>query len=586
MKRIFVLTLLTTITLFAAAYENSQYSKIYDSLKEYDSKSLTHLGDQYYNRNSMDSALVCYSIVSVRYTSTIEKEQKYLCAHASNRCGVIYYLQSNYTKALQMYINALEICKESDYKTYISRVYNNVGNIYSMFRDYPHAKEYYRQAFELCTPKSDKELINSILNNLIGVSCELNIDDARKYLDSLKALKLPADATYNYYLYTTYGIIDKWNENYESALKYYILSAHYAKNSKASGQNTYASLFNISQIYFHLNQNDSALSYLKNCVDIAKKNGYLNYLVESYQSLSEFYRQIGDERQELAYKKKYLYLSDSIFNLKEFGKIKDIQSLYEMEKIEKHVKQLADEQIINQNRIKSQSQIMLIILTAFAIIASLLIYLYWQYRKLRETNHSLFNRNIEMMSSEKAERKRRQIYEERLREKDAMLAIWKQQNPNESNYSNLENQESSDNTDEDGIGNKVKYQNSNLDEMDKVQLQEAIEQVMNDTADFCSMGFSLEKLSALVNSKPKYISQIINEIYGKNFNTFLNEYRIREARNRLMDTATFGNYSIAGIAESVGFKSKANFNMVFKKITGFTPSDYLKMAKTHQEENE
>lgn len=581
MKRISVLTLLATLTLLASATGNIQYGKIYDMLKGHASESLTTLADGYYARNAMDSALVCYSIISARYTQTMEQKQKWLCAHAANRCGAIHYFRSDYTKALQTYIKALEICKESGYKSYISRTYNNIGNIYSMFHDYQHAKEYYRQAFELSSPDSDKELLNVILNNLIGVSCELNIDDARKYLDSLKALKLPENASYNYYLYTTYGIIDKWNQQYESALKYYRLSVHYAKDSKAPGQNTYASYFNISQIFSHLKQYDSALIYLNNCVKIAKDNGYLNYLVESYQSLSDIYRLMGNEKQELAYKKKYLYLNDSIFNMKEFGKIKDIQSLYEIEKIEKHVKELADEQTINRNRINSQQQIMLVIGITFAIIASLLIYLYFQYRKLNETNSSLFNRNIEIMGSEKEERKRRLIYEERLREKDTMLAAWKQQYGDKAGQAETENQSFADNADEDAAGSKMKYQNSTLDETDKVQLQEAIEKVMSDSNEFCSMGFSLEKLSLLVDSRPKYVSQTINEIYGKNFNTFLNEYRIREARNRLTDTAAYGNYSIAGISESVGFKSKANFNMVFKKITGFTPSDYQKMAKTH-----
>lgn len=60
---------------------------------------------------------------------------------------------------------------------------------------------------------------------------------------------------------------------------------------------------------------------------------------------------------------------------------------------------------------------------------------------------------------------------------------------------------------------------------------------------------------------------------------FVNEYRIKEARRRLMDIHTYGNFTIASIAIDVGFKSNANFNLVFKKVTGITPSVYQMMAK-------
>ena len=48
---------------------------------------------------------------------------------------------------------------------------------------------------------------------------------------------------------------------------------------------------------------------------------------------------------------------------------------------------------------------------------------------------------------------------------------------------------------------------------------------------------------------------------------------------RMKDIATYGNYSIQGISESVGFKSASNFIAAFKKTTGMTPSLYQKLSK-------
>lgn len=102
---------------------------------------------------------------------------------------------------------------------------------------------------------------------------------------------------------------------------------------------------------------------------------------------------------------------------------------------------------------------------------------------------------------------------------------------------------------------------------------------MEDSNEFCDSEFSLERLAGRIGSNSRYVSQIINETYNKNFRTFVNEYRIKEARLRLMDTTQYGNYTIKAIAESVGYKSHTNFIDIFKKLTGITPHIYQKMAK-------
>ena len=66
---------------------------------------------------------------------------------------------------------------------------------------------------------------------------------------------------------------------------------------------------------------------------------------------------------------------------------------------------------------------------------------------------------------------------------------------------------------------------------------------------------------------------------GKNFNSLLQSYRIREACRRFPDPANYGNLSIEAVAADVGFKSRTNFNSVFKEVTGLTPSVYIKMAQ-------
>lgn len=79
--------------------------------------------------------------------------------------------------------------------------------------------------------------------------------------------------------------------------------------------------------------------------------------------------------------------------------------------------------------------------------------------------------------------------------------------------------------------------------------------------------------------KYNYVSQVISERFHKNFNTLVAETRIREACRRMADTEHYGNYSVEGFALSVGFKSRTNFSQVFRRITGLSPSEYIRMAR-------
>lgn len=70
-----------------------------------------------------------------------------------------------------------------------------------------------------------------------------------------------------------------------------------------------------------------------------------------------------------------------------------------------------------------------------------------------------------------------------------------------------------------------------------------------------------------------YITEVLNEKYGRNFFTFINEYRVKEVISRLSD-AKYQHYTIIAIAFDSGFNSKSTFNSFFKSFAGKTPSQY------------
>lgn len=72
------------------------------------------------------------------------------------------------------------------------------------------------------------------------------------------------------------------------------------------------------------------------------------------------------------------------------------------------------------------------------------------------------------------------------------------------------------------------------------------------------------------------LSQVINEGVGDNFYNFVNRYRVEQVKQFMADPA-MQHYSLLGLALEAGFKSKSTFNLIFKRFTGLTPSEYVRV---------
>ncbi|MCK8522204.1 helix-turn-helix domain-containing protein [Aquimarina sp. D1M17] len=81
----------------------------------------------------------------------------------------------------------------------------------------------------------------------------------------------------------------------------------------------------------------------------------------------------------------------------------------------------------------------------------------------------------------------------------------------------------------------------------------------------------LVQLADKVGFSSHILSKLINEKAKKNFNQFINDYRLEEAKKLLIEDTTT---SIKTIYFDVGFNNKATFNAAFKNKFKCTPSEY------------
>lgn len=570
-RLILFIFLLSSITYYLYARDMLDY----DELVKLPASELIRNGDEYLKLNHTDTAMGYYIILAGKYNTDMNKSDKYLCAMACISAGEIYYEKENYSKAFELYFKGIRICEENDFGELLAQLYKDIGNIYSVFEDYQQAIDTYKKALEYAKSYGNTTMEIKLLMNLAGICCYGNLtEDAKMYYDEMMKF-VGKDSLIEYFGYLNKALILTNEEKNDSAIICFEKSAEYANRVHLNPQYIASSYGELANLYEQIGQNDSALYYFHANAEFTEKNNLMYMLIVNLKALSRLYEEKGDYKKSLHYKNRYLIVSDSLLNMNEFNKMKNTQFVYEMDKNYQKIASLTADQQHKEIQIKTQKRILIIVSVSLFIFIILLIVVYIQKGKLHHAYKDLFSRNSEILQSEQQNKRLRIKYETRLAEERARRLQLEQNilEPSTKGTEDLKKEEA-----EEAEETKL-YSANKLTNEQKENLLRDITRIMEETEEFCDSEFSLERLASLIGSNSRYVSQIINETYNKNFRTFVNEYRIKEARIRLMNTAEYENYTIKAIAESVGYKSHTNFIDIFKKITGITPSIYQKIAK-------
>lgn len=103
----------------------------------------------------------------------------------------------------------------------------------------------------------------------------------------------------------------------------------------------------------------------------------------------------------------------------------------------------------------------------------------------------------------------------------------------------------------------------------------ALESVMQEEKLFIDSELSLKQLAAHIQLHPNKLSWLLNNHFGKNFNDFINAYRLEYFKQIALKQEN-KNITLLGLAYDSGFNSKTVFNTFFKKETGMTPKQWVK----------
>lgn len=404
----------------------------------------------------------------------------------------------------------------------------HVASIYGVFKDYDKAHQYFRLCLEQAKLLKDSDMISRCYSNLTMTSCMLeHIDSARYYLELQKRHLTTDTLRHQFFYLSNQGKVAAAEGDWQQAV---IFAEQAREHAAKHGLGIIYEASEVGQMadgYEHMGNDSMTVALYKEMLQMVLEIGDMKGASRAYEHLADVYRKTGNMQMAAYYQEMSVRLNDSVFNNRDFNRVKERLTGFEEE-------QKAEQISLLNGRISMQLLVIALIIVLLIVVVVMSVVLVRRNHSLQTAYQVLAEKNKETVRQAK----------EPLRQTEG----------------------------------------EHLPPEQHQQLLAAIEGVMQRDDIICNPDFDLAALCTQVGSNAKYVSWVINDHYHLSFKALLNNYRIRLASKRLADEANYGHLTIHAIAESVGYKSQTNFIQTFKSIVGMPPSIYQKMVRhDHQQ---
>ncbi|MBR6418412.1 MAG: helix-turn-helix transcriptional regulator [Bacteroidales bacterium] len=544
LRGIFVFMMLAVASLATLATEATARVQNYDRWKDLPSPTLLDMGNDFWHSDKIDSALVCFMILYNRYSEKqSEKEKKFSCGATVGVANLYLQQYFDYQMANRYILKAEKIATSNHFEKQLAHIYiakailsdelTNLSGNYQSRPNLTHWKKAYRQAVNSYDMGNACVCVATLISLAVGNGLGNEIEEELK---DFNRIDIPDSIPFkDFVINLCSGATAFAHKDYEQALKIFKDLSHVTirgMHPSNSAKYNIVSLSLQSVALDSLHRDVEVLQAFKEIERITTEQHIEDQRIATLCLICDYYSNHGNTALAQEYELKYYKAKDEFINRSKLLSVDQQQFLLELEEMGEEVKDLEA-----QKRVRDL--VILGIGLLALIIIGILIFVWRNYQNTRQRNLLLFQKNQELLALEAQEKERRA-----------------QQ------------------------GEVKKYKSSPMDDPAKDELLQRIYVALESNQSVYEEGFTLDQLARLVDANPNYVSQVINEKTGSNFNTFINEYRIKEACRRLSDSETRGTYTVEAIGQSVGFKSRTNFTAIFKKFTGMTPAAYQRAARS------
>jgi AraC-like DNA-binding protein len=115
---------------------------------------------------------------------------------------------------------------------------------------------------------------------------------------------------------------------------------------------------------------------------------------------------------------------------------------------------------------------------------------------------------------------------------------------------------------------------SNIDEENLSITAKKLIKAMEEDQAYLNPDLTLSELAKSIKTNTSVLSNTINQLYKKNFNDYINEFRVEAYKSKVNSSAS-KNMTLIGLAYECGFNSKSTFHRAVKKVTGLSPKELM-----------
>jgi two-component system NtrC family sensor kinase len=319
----FCLMLFCRVSLYAQSSEVDSLKKVLAAEKD-DKKRVSILESLSYAYLSAhpDTALK-YAMAGLQ----LSQQNKYprgemIC---TNAIGNVYFNIGEYPKALELYLQYLEMKEKAKDGSSIAIAYFNLANVYTETNDFRHALMYLNKAKREDEKAKDTAAILYDWYSLGSVYLRMKSPDSALYnLKQSHRLALQVDDKNMLgAILNTFGEIYLFKKDTLQARKYYKLSIPYVLAVGDDDVLT-ANYFGIAKTFNKKGQIDSAIYYAGKGIAAAKKGPFPKHMLEISSFLSDVYSSQQQYDSAFHYQQLSTAMKDSLFNIDQMKKVQNM----------------------------------------------------------------------------------------------------------------------------------------------------------------------------------------------------------------------------------------------------------------------
>jgi len=317
-----------------------------------------------------------------------EKSQRYANIGSSyNNLGATYEKMGMFNEAMDCLIKALNIYESNADSVSMAKTYVNLGLLYSRQEDFEKSLELYNKSLKIRIKTNDSSGIALVYNNMAIVNYYLErYDDVRGYFEQAYEIYLKTgDQRRQLMALSNLAEILNIIGQREIALQKYFEILKLEKELGEIGE-VAKTHFLIGNLYQSRKDYKNAKIHLYKCLEISKEIGALIDIRDTYNNLTNIYKDENNFKQALANHELYVAMHDSVFNTEKARQIQEIETRYETKKKEQQIKNLENEQIIKNLKIKKQRIYLFSFFFGFFLISIFIVVLYKQNQRIRNAN--------------------------------------------------------------------------------------------------------------------------------------------------------------------------------------------------------